>query len=530
MPDRIPTSADCVVRHLIDRHAAQIPGQTYALFEDGSSWTFAELQRLVTRTASNLQRLGVVQGDYVLSWLPNGPWAVLSFLSLNYIGAVYVPVNTHYRGGLLQHVIAVSGARLILMDHRLQPHLTGIETTGLDTAVVIGGDPHLPESGLQVHPESVLTDNGSLPEPPAMEIRPWHTHAVLFTSGTTGPSKGVLSSYIQSHEFIHALRHIGPGDCNLANLPMYHATGMYAVYSMLLHGGRVSIVDGFHASTFWQRINEHGVTTAGLLGVMMQYLLKQPAAETDQQTCLRTALVVPLDDDAMEFARRFNIDIYTVYNMCEMSGPLFAGPNPDIPGSCGRVRDGVQVRLVDDHDIEVVEDQAGELIVRTDMPWAMSHGYLNDPEATARAWRNGWFHTGDILRRDRNGNYFFVDRKRDTIRRRGENISSFEVESEIAVHADVKEVAVIGIELQPGENEVMAVIAPVNGREINPVRLIEFLQPRLAYFMIPRYVRIIDELPKTPTQKIMKQELRSEGVTTDTWDREAAGVILSRDS
>ena len=263
---------------------------------------------------------------------------------------------------------------------------------------------------------------------------------------------------------------------------------------------------------------------------MMQFLLKQPPQADDRNNSLRTCLVVPLDDDALRFAERFNVEVYTIYNMSEMSGPLYAGPNPSVSGSCGRARPGVELRLVDENDIEVGPGQVGELIVRADMPWAFSHGYHNDPAATAHAWRNGWFHTGDALRRDADGNYFFVDRMKDTIRRRGENISSFEVESEIAVHPDVREVAVIGVASDIGEDEVLAVIAPVSGRDIDPAAMIEFLRPRLAYYMIPRYIRVMNEMPKTPTQKILKHQLRDAGITADTWDREQAGIIIKRDT
>ena len=169
------------------------------------------------------------------------------------------------------------------------------------------------------------------------------------------------------------------------------------------------------------------------------------------------------------------------------------------------------------------------MIVRTDRPWAMNHGYYKNPEATARAWRNGWFHTGDAFRRDADGNYYFVDRIKDAIRRRGENISSFEVEAEIVAHPDVREAAVVAVPSEFGEDEVMAVVAATPGRELDPANLIEFLRERLAYFMIPRYVRVRPELPKTPSSKVLKTEIRATGVTPDTWDREKAGIVIRRD-
>ena len=173
--------------------------------------------------------------------------------------------------------------------------------------------------------------------------------------------------------------------------------------------------------------------------------------------------------------------------------------------------------------------EIGEMMIRTDRPWGMNSGYYNNPEATAKAWRNGWFHTGDAFRKDPEGNFYFVDRMKDAIRRRGENISSFEVEADVGAHPAVREVAAIAVPNEMSEDEVMVVVAPVEGQKIDPVDLIEFLRPRMAHFMVPRYVRIVDELPKTPTAKVQKALLREEAVTPDTWDREAAGIRLKGD-
>jgi len=200
-----------------------------------------------------------------------------------------------------------------------------------------------------------------------------------------------------------------------------------------------------------------------------------------------------------------------------------------VPGTCGRRREGVELRIVDANDCAIPDGQVGELIVRSDTPWTLNSGYFKDPEATARAWRNGWFHTGDAFRRDADGNYFFVDRMKDAIRRRGENISSFEVEVEIVAHPRVRECAVVAVPNETAEDDVLAVVATVPGATLDPLDLLEFLRPRLAHFMLPRYVRVLDDLPRTPTQKVEKHVLRSAGVTPDTWDREKAGVRVGRE-
>jgi crotonobetaine/carnitine-CoA ligase len=239
--------------------------------------------------------------------------------------------------------------------------------------------------------------------------------------------------------------------------------------------------------------------------------------------------MVPLSDDAAAFADRFGVEVITTFNMTETSWPIVSERNPTVRGTCGRPRPGIDARIVDDNDCEVAPGAVGELILRSDRPWAMNHGYHGDPEATARAWRNGWFHTGDAFRRDAEGNFFFVDRMKDAIRRRGENISSFEVEAEIGAHDAVREVAVVGVPSALGEDDVLAVVAPVEGLKIDPVALLDYLRPRMAHYMIPRYVRVMPELPKTPTQKVQKHLLRAEGVTPDTWDREKAGIVIRRE-
>jgi crotonobetaine/carnitine-CoA ligase len=209
--------------------------------------------------------------------------------------------------------------------------------------------------------------------------------------------------------------------------------------------------------------------------------------------------------------------------------PIVSEPNPSALGSAGKVRAGVEVRIVDDNDCEVPVGAVGELVVRTECPWALNHGYAGNPEATAAAWRNGWFHTGDGFRKDEEGNFYFVDRLKDAIRRRGENISSFEVESEVLSHPAVREAAAVAVRSEIAEDEVMAVVAIKEGADFDPAELIEFLRPRMAHFMIPRYVRVVEGLPRTPTAKIEKVKLREAGITPDTWDRDAAGIEVKRE-
>ena len=228
-----------------------------------------------------------------------------------------------------------------------------------------------------------------------------------------------------------------------------------------------------------------GVTSVFLLGVMAQFLEKEPPKADDRDHPLRTVGMVPLVNDVDAFMERFGLEVYSIYNMTELCCPVMTTVPMTVPGSAGRVRPGCELRVVDANDCEVPTGAVGEIVVRADTPWAINHGYYKEPEATARAWRNGWFHTGDAGRVDEDGNLYFVDRLKDTIRRRGENISSLEVETEVAAHPAVREAAVVPVPSELGEDEVMAVVALQPGQELDPASLLEFLEPRLAHFMIP---------------------------------------------
>jgi crotonobetaine/carnitine-CoA ligase len=520
---------ECVLRLLLQRRAAESPDKTFALFADGAEWTYSELHQAVIETGAALQRLGVRQGDMVLCWLPNGSDALRVWFGINYIGAVYVPINLAYKGQILQHAIRLSTAKVLVCHGDLVDRLREIDTSSLSDVVAIGrsGTSNLP--GLRIHEATALEAPGADIPPLDREIRPWDTQLVLLTSGTTGPSKGVLSSYLHQFATCNAFQVPTSEDRYLVNLPMFHTAGTISVYRMLVRGGSVALVDSFNTHTFWETIRSTKSTCLTLLGGMTSFLVKATPRPEDRSHTLRTAVVIPLSDEAIEFSKRFAVNIYTTFNMTETSWPLMSACNPSVRGTCGRVRPGVEARIVDENDIEVACGEVGELILRTAAPWAMNHGYLGNPEATASAWRNGWFHTGDGFRRDADENYFFVDRLKDSIRRRGENISSFEVEAEIGLFPAVGEVAAIGVSSEFGEDDVLAVIAPKSGYVVDPLELIEFLRPRMTHFMIPRYIRVVPELPKTETQKVKKSLLREEGITPDTWDREVAGVSVKRD-
>ena len=527
---RIPNRDECVLRYLLDRWANERPDQPHVVFADGAEWTFAELRDKVRTKAAGLRAMGIEQGEHVAVWLPNGPDALIAFYAINYIGAVFVPFNTAYRGQLLQHVIANSGARVLLVHPDLVPRLSEIDLGRVERLVVTTGN-EVPEAPRPIQRFDELAGAADETLELARPIEPWDIQSIIYTSGTTGPSKGVLSSYL--HMFTNAGPESWPmvdeNDRYMCVAPIFHIGGMGPPFVMLARGASVAMIDNFSTEDFWAVAKATQSTVVFLLGVMATFLLKAEPRPDDRDHTVKKAFMVPLTGDAAAFTERFGVDIYTIFNMTEISSPIVSEANPTKIGTCGRVRDGVDVRLVDRNDCEVPIGEIGEMLVRTDRPWAMNSGYNANPEATAEAWRNGWFHTGDAFRRDEDGYFYFVDRVKDAIRRRGENISSFEVEADVCSHPAVREAAAVAVPSEFSEDEVMVIVAPVPGQKLEARQLAEFLIDTMPYFMVPRYIRILDELPKTPSAKVMKADLRKEGVTSDTWDREAAGLRVRRE-
>ncbi len=343
----------------------------------------------------------------------------------------------------------------------------------------------------------------------------------MYTSGTTGNAKGVVTSYVQLYTMgPDAFECVDETDRCMICGPIFHCGSTLYVYAMLARGLSIGMMREFKTQHFWQAVRETNSTYCLLLGVMASFLLKQPVSPDDRNHPLRRAFITPFGEDGPLFAARFGVEAWTIYNMTEIASPLVAGPGISQKGIAGTPRPWYQLRIVDENDIELPDGTAGELVIRSDRPWALMKGYYNNPKATVEAMRNGWFHTGDSFRKDENGVYFFVDRLKDIIRRRGENISSFALEAEVLFHDSVKECAAIAVPSELSEDEVLIAVTPVEGHQINAGELLEFLTGRLPRFMVPRYVRILDSLPKTSSGKIQKHILRSQGITGDTIDRD----------
>jgi crotonobetaine/carnitine-CoA ligase len=504
------SGARVVTRVLRDGALAQ-PDKVVVLFED-RGYTFSELWSRGRRAARVLREAGVRQGDPVLVMQENTISFVDAWLGIALLGGVQVPVNTDYRGEILRHQVKDSGARLMVVDAACVERIEDLaDDRGLLGGLLLCGG--WAETTLEAGSwDHAFQQAAELEEEALVEAQEHEIAAIMYTSGTTGPSKGVRVT--QAHAYTYAnlaaqVVELQPDDVYYAPLPLFHIAGQWAlVYACLQVGATAVVRRRFSASEFWSVVRETGTTVSFLLGAMANFLARQPPLPGDRDNPLDRILLVPLVADLGEFARRFGVRIGTCYGSTEVNVPLATSFDVTDPTVAGRPVPGFQVRLVDENDREVPVGAVGELVVRTDEPWIIAAGYNANPEATLVAFRNLWLHSGDAFRRDAEGNFYFVDRIKDYIRRRGENISSFEVEREVNTYPAVLESAAVAVRSAHTEDDLKVAVVPRPGMSVDPDELRDYLRGRVPRFMVPDIVEVLQELPKTPTGKIQKHLLR----------------------
>jgi carnitine-CoA ligase len=519
--------SDTVLPVLLATRATERPDAPFVvLAESGATWSYRQAEADTARWAAALHRAGVTAGDTVLTMLPPGTEAVAAWLGIGRLRAMEVPVNTGYIGSMLRYLVEDSRAEILVAHVDHLPALADAAGGRLRTVVVVGAAGALPESPFTLVGAAdflAAADGDPAPDGPPPTGR--DVAAILYTSGTTGPSKGVLVTWRQAEltaTGIMPSELFDGSDAFYSAFPMFHMSGKGPLYACALVGARVVMRRRFDTTAFWDDVRAFGATTTILLGAMANFLYQQPARPDDADTPLRDALLLPLIGDLDGFRARFGVQARTTFNMTETSCCIVSDGAALANGtSCGRVRPGFHARVVDGDDVEVPPGELGELVLRADEPWTLMAGYWHKPEATVAAWRNQWLHTGDGFTRDADGNFYFVDRIKDAIRRRGENISSAEVEAEVNEHPSVLESAAVAVPSEYGEDEVKIVVVAQPGQHVDPAALVDYLGARMARFMVPRYVEVVDALPKTPTEKIRKVQLRAAGITAATWDRES---------
>jgi carnitine-CoA ligase len=516
-PTSIGPGALVTLPAILESNARDAPTRCCAVFEDAIHWTWADAVEQMRRGADVLASCGVHRGQRVLLMLDNGPQWLRAWSAIASLGAVTVPVNTAFLGGVLAQLAKRSAATFTVTNDLYLRRILEVapEMSHVDAGELALGSPHR------------RTLN-----PP---LAGWDLNAIMFTSGTTGQAKGVVTPWLQTYmggwPIFGIGAGLGPEDRWLIDLPLFHVGGQQALLAAFASGASVAVRERFTSGGYWQTTKEAGVTRSMIVSSMLSMLIGQPPSPSDRDHAVRSMVICPAVTGQMtEFRRRFAVDeIRTALGSTETGAPIMGLVEGEPKqGWVGHPREGVDVLIVDDHDAAVPDGEVGQLLLRTARPWEMMSEYLGDPEATRAVWRHGWFHTGDAVRLDGASGIYWVDRIKDTIRRRGENISSVEIERALLKHPAVEEAACVPVPDELGDEEVKAWIVLKGGHNIEYSSLVRFLADRLPYFMVPRYYELIDALPKTVTMRVQKIGLRQAIPGPAAWDRVTAGIQVTR--
>jgi crotonobetaine/carnitine-CoA ligase len=515
--------------YVLRRRVADSADKPWLIFPD-RVLTYRQADALSNRFANGMRKRGIGPGETLLVMLPDGPDLVMSWLACAKLGVIEVPVNTAYRGDILAHIIQDSRARNMLVSSEYIERLKelGGALGSVQRCFVRASETH-PVSGFPTEVQDLDSVAGNDDRALEMNIGPNDLKAIMYTSGTSGRSKGVMVAHAHAYEYANGCAsalQVGASDIYYtAGLPLFHVAGRWGVlYGAAIKGATAVVPRQFSATNFWNEVRQFGVTATYLLGAMANFLQRQSAKPDDADNPLQKVLMCPLLADLDAFRHRFNVKVATAYGSTEANAPIVMPLGADIRHSqvVGKARsDLFDVRILNEADEELPPGATGQIAVRPKAPAITMLGYWQQPEATCEMWRNLWLHTGDAGFKDANGLFYFTDRLKDTIRRRGENISSMEVEGVLSQFPAVLECAVYPVKSAHTEEEVMAAVVPRPGQTVSPQALIRFLEPRMARFMVPRYIVVVAELPKTPTGKIRKHVLREAGIAPGTWDRDA---------
>ena len=505
LPPQTPLR-DCTVAGMLLARAALTPDARLLVCGDLER-TAAEMVDAVASAAGALAARGLTRGDRVAVISTNRVELLDLVLGAGWIGAVAVPINTAARGAQLHHILANSQARLLVVEDDLRAQVVDLPPLpDLESTWVLGGE----------------TETMGEPVAPA-DVAPGDPAAILYTSGTTGVSKGVVCPHAQFWWWgcnVSEQIGIGADDVLHTCLPLFHTNALNAFSQALVSGATYVLGGRFSASRFWSQMVESGATVTYLLGAMVGILDSQPPSDLDRAHRVRLALSPATPGRLLApFRERFGVALLDGYGSTETNAVVATRPGEERPGYVGRLQPGFRMRVVDADGADLPPGTPGELLLRSDQPFAFASGYFRMPDATTAAWQDLWFHTGDRVAVEADGSIRFVDRIKDVIRRRGENISSVEVEDVLRAHPAVADVAVYAVDSELGEDEVMAAVVSKEASRLDFEDLVEFCRPRIAAYAIPRFLLQLESLPLTENGKVRKPELRSRG-TDGAWDRQ----------
>ncbi|WP_027365033.1 AMP-binding protein [Desulfotruncus alcoholivorax] len=523
--NRYPT-----VVELVKKKAKENKDKTWLIFEDGRSFTYEDIDILSDSLAGGFYELGVRENDKVAIYAYNSPEWIFSYFGILKTGAIPVTVNTGFIKDPLIYNLSASNSKFLIIDYRLLKAYKDveIELNNIDTVIIIGNG-NISYGHLPIKPYVYFDDVMAKQSSTKLEIMKYAKDpcAMILTSGTTGPSKVVVDAnaqFISTALFMADAGGVTEDSTVYVYLPLFHIMALdLATISSMLANARMILVEKFTASSFWHDIKKYDVTHFHAVGPILEMLFKNPPSPLEKDHGQLVAIAYCSKEVWSLAKERFNISITGGYGSTEVGIPVsspynlvISGHNP--PGSCGRVGPHVEVKVMDDNGRILPSGQIGEIVVRPGMPWTIFLEYYEMPKQTVEAFKGLWFHTGDAGYFDEQGYLYFVDRVKDAIRRKGENISSYEVEQVLLKNPDVVEAAVVPAPSEVGEDEVMAVIATKPGEEVSLENIFNFCLENMPSFWVPRYIRIVKGLPRTPTGRIEKFKLRNEGVTEDTYD------------
>jgi crotonobetaine/carnitine-CoA ligase len=509
---------------VLDQRAEQFGDRVMMSIAD-TPVTFAQMRDRSCAAANVLGDLGVRRGETVALFTGTCPEWVYFWLGAARIGAVSAAVNGASKGEFLSHALRLSQAAVVITDAERHPRLLEV-SGGIETlrSILVQGDSL-----------TAALARASTATPDVEPAGPDDVGALFFTSGTTGPSKAVATKWpylFRVAETVASAWEFGAGDVLWTAMPLFHLSAAPTVLAPMLVGGTSVLADGFHPASVWDETRECGASGFAGAGAMVSMLWNLPPDPRDADLPLRFLSAAPISADLYrDIERRYGCRIVTMYGLTEAFPIAYKAVSDEgVPGTSGRVNPAFDVRIVDSDENSVPQGMVGEIVCRARAAHAMSEGYVSSASGSGPQVERHpkWFHTGDLGRLDSDQNLTYVDRVKDSLRRRGENVSSVEVETTVMRHPAVAEAAAVGIPSELGENDILVVITLRADATVDFPDLLDFCSEHMPYFCVPRYLEVLDEIPKNVIGRVRKDVLRSRGLGASAWDREAHGYVLSR--